>query len=234
MLVEGPSRCDPSRLRGRTTPQQGRQLRRSGFPRARSCRSRRILSATSQSMTGTESLLPRVSLMLPWPAPPLADDLIRLRPWRDDGWTGMGDCLRRSHVPALLGLGAGRTSPRSGSGGCEASRSSSRSSMPPTWRGGALPCMGSSKGGRGSAIGSCPQRGTAASRPARSALLARWAFDALGRRAAGTHLRTRQRRLAAGRRALRVHLRRRDARAPALQRQAPATPSCTHACCRTN
>ena len=58
VLVEGTSRTDPSRLRGRTTPQQGRQLRRPGRARARSSRSQ-ITAATSQTLTGEMSLLAR-------------------------------------------------------------------------------------------------------------------------------------------------------------------------------
>ena len=60
VLVEGTSRHDPSRLRGRTTPQQGRQLRRPGRRRARSSPVE-IAAATSQTLSGSESLLSRAA-----------------------------------------------------------------------------------------------------------------------------------------------------------------------------
>ena len=55
VLVEGPSRTDPSRLRGRIAAQQGRELRR---PRVSPARSSpvEIHAATCQTLTGEMSL----------------------------------------------------------------------------------------------------------------------------------------------------------------------------------
>ena len=59
VLVEGPSRYDPSRLRGRTT--HNKVVNFDGLASPGEIVPVEILSATSQSMTGTESLLSRVA-----------------------------------------------------------------------------------------------------------------------------------------------------------------------------
>ena len=59
VLVEGPSRTDPSPPAGTLTPQQGRELR--GPRSARGARRGRDPGATSQTLSGQESILSRAA-----------------------------------------------------------------------------------------------------------------------------------------------------------------------------
>ena len=82
VLVEGPSRYDPSRLRGRTT--HNKVVNFDGLAVAgRDRAGRDPLGHVAVDDRHGIAALPR-GLMLPWPAPPLADDVVTLRPWRRD------------------------------------------------------------------------------------------------------------------------------------------------------
>ena len=158
--------------------QQGRQLRRSGLP-GRDRAGRDPLGHVAVDDRHGIAALPR-GLMLPWPAPPLADDVIRLRPWRDDDQPAVVAAFADPDVPALLGLGARR--PRHAGAAAAAGRADPVRARRCRRRGprAALPCIGFVEGRAGVGYWLVPAargRGVA-TRAVR--LLARWAFDALG------------------------------------------------------